>query len=154
MVAENHEIGNHLLRMEASIRLSPEEFERQLVESHKVLSHFSPIRWFRPGSGWYNDHMLKTLNKHGYQCVLGSVYPFDPQIRWSWFSTHYILGNAFPGSIIVLHDGGTFGKRTINTLSIVLPELKQRGFRILTLSNLMSLRSACITPAGVMRSNG
>lgn len=142
MVAENHEIGNHLVRMEPSIRLTPEEFERQLLASHDVLSNFSPVRWFRPGSGWYNDSMLKTLKKYDYRCALGSVYPFDPQIRWSWFSTRYILRNVFPGSIIVLHDGGTFGHRTITTLSKVLPELKRRGYHILTLTALVSLRSA------------
>lgn len=140
MLNEHHELGNHLLRDEPSIRLSPEQFERQLVESHELLSGFSAMRWFRPGSGKYDARMLATLQKHGYTCALGSVYPFDPQIPWSWFSTRFILSNAQPGSIIILHDWGSKGGRTAKTLSKVLPALRERGFRIVTLSELERLR--------------
>jgi peptidoglycan/xylan/chitin deacetylase (PgdA/CDA1 family) len=139
MVDENHELGNHLMRNEPSIRLSPEEFERQLLKSHAALSHFSPVHWFRPGWGRYNARMLATLKKHGYRCALGSVYPFDPQIRWSWFSKRFILSNAQPGSIIILHDSGSKGKRTAKTLSKILPALRERGFDVVTLTELVRL---------------
>ena len=142
MLAEGHELGNHLLRDEPSIELAPDEFERQLRESHELLSGYAPVRWFRPGSGRYDARMLATLTKHGYRCALGSVYPFDPQIRWSWFSTRFILGNARKGSIVILHDSGSKGRRTAKTLSKVLPALRERGFRIVTLTELESLRGA------------
>lgn len=79
-VEEGHELANHLTADGRSILLSPSEFEQRLLGAHNLLSRFSEVRWFRPGSGWYNDAMLSTLRKHGYRCVLGSVYPFDPQI--------------------------------------------------------------------------
>jgi peptidoglycan/xylan/chitin deacetylase (PgdA/CDA1 family) len=142
IVDEGHELGNHLLRDEPSLKLSPAEFERQLVESHAVLSRFATLRWFRPGSGHYDARMLATLETHGYRCALGSVYPFDPQIRWSWFSRRFILSNVQPGSVIILHDWDSKGTRTAKTLSNVLPELAKRGFRILTLSELESLRNS------------
>ena len=136
IVAEDHEIGNHLLRDEPSLKLSPEEFERQLVESNALLTQFASVRWFRPGSGQFDARMLATLEKHGYRCALGSVYPFDPQIRWSWFSRRFILSNAHPGSVVILHDWTSKGERTIKTLSKVLPTLAERGFRVVTLSEL------------------
>lgn len=142
MVVEDHELGNHLLRDEPSIKLSPEEFERQLLDSHDVLSEFAAIRWFRPGSGKYNARMLATLDKHGYRCALGSVYPFDPQIRWSWFSRRFILSTVQAGSVVILHDWGSKGRRTLKTLSKLLPTLRERGFRIVTLTELESLREA------------
>jgi peptidoglycan-N-acetylglucosamine deacetylase len=140
MVAEGHELGNHLLRDEPSLKLPPDEFERQLVESDRVLSEFATVRWFRPGAGWYDARMLGTLETHGYRCALGSVYPFDPHIRWSWFSRRFILANAQPGSVVILHDWGSRGRRTAKTLSNVLPALTKRGFRILTLTELEALR--------------
>lgn len=142
IVAEGHELGNHLLQDEPSLKLPPAEFERQLVESHKVLSPFAPVRWFRPGSGKYDARMLATLEAHGYRCALGSVYPFDPQIRWSWFSRRFILSNAQPGSVVILHDWGSKGRRTVKTLSNVLPVLAKRGFRIVTLTELEGLRNS------------
>jgi peptidoglycan-N-acetylglucosamine deacetylase len=142
MVDGGHELGNHLLRDEPSLRLPPDEFERQLLESGTILSAFAPVWWFRPGSGRYDARMLATLQRHGYRCVIGSVYPFDPQIRWSWFSRRFILGNAQAGSIIILHDSGAKGRRTVKTLSEVLPALRERGFRIVTLTELMRLAAA------------
>ncbi len=147
MLAEGHEIGNHMLRDEPSIELPPQEFERQLGESHELLSGFAPVRWFRPGSGHYDARMLKALDRRGYRCALGSVYPFDPQIRWSWFSKRFILGNVREGSIVILHDAGSNGRRTLKTLKGVLPELKKRGFRVLTLSELEALRGGAATAA-------
>ena len=140
MVAEGHELGNHLCRDEPSIRLSPEEFERQLVASDEILSEFAAMRWLRPGSGRYNARMLETIDKYGYQCALGSVYPFDPHIRWSWFSRRFILSTVEEGSIVILHDWGSRGRRTAKTLASVLPALRKRGFRIVTLTELTELR--------------
>jgi peptidoglycan/xylan/chitin deacetylase (PgdA/CDA1 family) len=142
MLAEGHEVGNHMPRDEPSLELAPEEFERQLLESHGILSAFASMRWFRPGSGKYDPRMLATLERHGYRCALGSAYPFDPQIRWSWFSRRFILSNVRTGSIVILHDWGSKGRRTVKTLSKVLPALAQRGFCTLTLSELERLRDA------------
>jgi peptidoglycan/xylan/chitin deacetylase (PgdA/CDA1 family) len=142
MVAEGHELGNHLWRDEPSIRLSPEEFERQLVASDEVLSEFASIQWFRPGAGRYDARMLETAETYGYRCALGSVYPFDPHIRWSWFSRHFILSTVEEGSVVILHDWGSRGRRTVKTLSNLLPELRKRGLRVVTLSELEGLRGA------------
>ena len=138
IVEEDHELANHLTADEPSFGLSPSDFERQLLEAHDALSRFADVRWFRPGSGWYNAAMLSILQKHGYRCVLGSVYPFDPQLPSAQFAARYVLWNARPGSIIVLHDNGARGERTALALAEILPELNRRGFRVVTLSELLA----------------
>jgi peptidoglycan/xylan/chitin deacetylase (PgdA/CDA1 family) len=136
-IAENHEVGNHMMYDEASIRLSPAEFEQRLLATSEILSKFTEVRWFRPGSGWYNRQMLSTLEKYGYQLVLGSVYPFDPQIPSSRVAVQNILWNIQPGSIIILHDNGDRGERTRVVLEAILPELSDRGYQVVTLSELV-----------------
>jgi len=49
-----------------------------------------------------------------------------------------ILQQVRPGSIIILHDGGKRGRNTVRVLARVLPELERRGYRVVTLSKLMS----------------
>jgi peptidoglycan/xylan/chitin deacetylase (PgdA/CDA1 family) len=139
MIEEEHEIANHLFYDQPSISLSDEQFESQLLETDELLSEFGVIRWFRPGSGWYNDEMLEIVEKNGYRCALGSVYPFDPQIGSAWFIENYILSNASPGAVIVLHDYGDRGARTAEALGTILPELKERGYRVVTLSELVEM---------------
>jgi len=136
IVQEGHEIGNHLTNDEPSIRLSARDFETAFVEADSVLRQFAEVKWFRPGSGWYNDEMLSTITKYNYSCALGSVYPFDTAVPWVWFSVWYIKRHIQPGAIIVLHDFGANGMRTAETLSKILPELKNRGIGVVTLSAL------------------
>ena len=141
IVRDGHELGNHLTADEPSISLSSAEFERKLREAHQTLVRFADVRWFRPGSGWYNGAMVSTAQKHGYQTVLGSVYPYDPWIPSAWFATYQILANVEPGSIIILHDNGPRGERTFDALSTILPTLAGRGYRIVTVSELLDLSS-------------
>jgi peptidoglycan/xylan/chitin deacetylase (PgdA/CDA1 family) len=136
-VEEQHELANHLNAEKPSILLDTSELERQLLASHRVISQFADVRWFRPGSGWYNAEMLSLLHKHGYRCALGSVYPFDPQLPSARFAARYVLRNVRPGSIIVLHDCGARGERTATALATILPELSRRGLRVVTLSELL-----------------
>src|SRR4051812_25521270 len=140
LVAQGQEIGNHTTRVEPSIRLSPAAFDASLRDAGAVLSRFGQVRWVRPGSAWYNRTMLGTIQRAGYRCALGSVYPFDPQLRSPVIASAYILANVQPGAIVILHERDARGPRTVATLKRVLPVLRSRGYRILTLSELARLQ--------------
>lgn len=137
MVSAGHELGNHLLQDTPSIQHPSFEFDSRLEQAHHVLSNYAEIRWFRPGSGWYNREMIQSLERFQYRIALGSIYPFDSHIPSSWFASRYILWRADPGAIIVLHDYGSRGERTIETLAYSLPRLRARGYQIVTLSQLL-----------------
>jgi peptidoglycan/xylan/chitin deacetylase (PgdA/CDA1 family) len=136
LVAEGHELGNHFTRDRPSFRLSPEEFERDLEHAHRALARFDRISWARPGSGWYSRRMISVMSRHGYRCALGSIYPFDASIPSVEWASRYILRNARSGAIVVLHDGGARGRRTVRVLQRVLPDLQRRGYRVVSLSQL------------------
>jgi peptidoglycan-N-acetylglucosamine deacetylase len=139
MVAQGHELGNHLTKDEPSVKLSLEEFETKLLEAHRKLTLFDTPCWLRPGSGLYSKSMVDIAQKHGYRIVLGSVFPLDTHIHSPCFASNHILLNTRPGSIIILHDNGERGKRTVLTLKRILPELAERGYRVVSLSTLYLL---------------
>ncbi|CCI27247.1 chitin deacetylase family protein [Microcystis aeruginosa] len=136
VVNQGHELANHLTEDKLSIQLSPEEFETELLEADRIIANFAKPRWLRPGGGWYNTTMVKIARQNGYRVALGSIFPFDTHIPLSWFASTQILCNARPGSIIILHDSGLWGERTALTLSRVLPKLSQKGYQVVTLSEL------------------
>ena len=137
MVSAGHEIGNHLPRDEPSIGLTSDQFEEALLEAHEVLARYGPIAWVRPGSGWYSQSMIDAIHRRGYRCAMGSVYPFDAHLPSVRFVAGYILRNARPGAVVILHDGGSRGRRTARVLREVLPELQRRGYQVVTLSELV-----------------
>ncbi len=136
IVEEGHELGNHLMADAPSIRLSAAAFERQLLQTHDLLARFGPVRWFRPGGGWYSRGMLRQLRRYGYRCALGSAYAYDCHIRSAWYVSRHILRNTRPGAVIILHDGHERRWRTVTVLRRVLPELERRGYQVVTLSEL------------------
>ena len=136
IISEGHELGNHFTRDRASIRLSPGAFEVDLLLAHQVLAPYGAVKWARPGSGWYSRAMIGIMRRHGYRCALGSVYPFDATIPSAGFATRYIMWHTRPGAVIVLHDSGSRGRRTVKLLGEVLPELRRRGYRVVSLSEL------------------
>ncbi|KAL4919793.1 hypothetical protein BDW62DRAFT_178467 [Aspergillus aurantiobrunneus] len=93
-----------------------------------------PARYFRPGSGIFTDRMRALVQREGFRLVLGSVYPHDPQVSVPWVNAAHILSMVRPGSIIIVHDRRSW---TPETLSIVLPELKKRGYRVGTVTDLL-----------------
>jgi peptidoglycan/xylan/chitin deacetylase (PgdA/CDA1 family) len=138
-VAQGHELGNHLMRDAPSIWLPPDAFSAAVREAGAVLARFGPVRWLRPGSAWYTSAMLAAVEREGYRCALGSVYPYDAHLPLPGIATAYILANARPGAIIVLHEGGGRGRRTVEVLRQVLPALRARGYRVVTLTELDAL---------------
>ena len=139
MIEEGHELGNHMTNEKPSITLGREGFAADLGAADTTLSQFDDIRWVRPGSGWFTANMIDTAESRGYRMALGSVYPFDHLIPSSWFASEFILWRIRPGDVIVLHDHRWRGERTADTLSRVLPELIERGYKVVTLSELVDV---------------
>jgi peptidoglycan-N-acetylglucosamine deacetylase len=139
LVAEGHELGNHFTQDRPSIRLGSRELEADLVRAHRALAPWGGPVWARPGAGWYSQAMIGVMERHGYRCALGSVYPFDATIPSVAWASGYILRNVRPGAIVILHDGGSRGRRTARVLGEVLPELRRRGYKVVSLSTAAGL---------------
>ena len=52
----------------------------------------------------------------------------------------HFLRNIRPGAILVLHDGGPRRASSIHVLALLLPRLRDMGYRIVTLGELYDLR--------------
>ena len=151
MIQQGHEVGNHLLADRASRSFSPERFATEMAETEqKILAAGKisqlPGRWLRPGGGLATAEQIKIAQAHHYQVAIGSSWPYDTIIPSSTWAANQILSNVQPGSIIILHDrggqetGGEWGERTVQTLQRILPELRRRGFKVVTLSQLVAHR--------------
>jgi peptidoglycan-N-acetylglucosamine deacetylase len=149
IVKQGHEVGNHLLNDTASRSFTLERFtaeleetERKIVAAASTLNQPMSMRWLRPGGGFATTAQVEIAQQHHYQVAIGSTWPYDTIIPSSQYAASQILNNVQPGAIIVLHDRGgqagsrEWGERTVQTLEKILPELKRRGLKVVTLSEL------------------
>ena len=154
IMAHGHEIANHGVIDETHALLTPQQFERQLREAHEKLLELTGsegIRWYRPGRGFYNQTMLKAISnltaKDNYdlQLVLASMIPFDTfeLTNNPWLTAMYTKQMIFPGAILVFHANSTkVANNTAIALPIILEDLRQRGYHIVTVSELLDMDSS------------
>lgn len=137
IASEGHEIGNHTWRDAPSHRLSAARLEQSVAATQRLLTAVASVRFLRPGSGWVTRGVLRTAERHGVRCVLGSVYPHDAHIRWRRYVVWDVLRRVRPGAIIVLHEGD---RRTgiVPVLEALLPQLRAQGYSVTAVSDVLA----------------
>lgn len=133
---EGSEIGNHSYDHKLLTRLSKEEFQSEVNKTQEQIvkaTGFIPTL-FRPTYGGYTN----TLK--GYTDLTFVLWDVDSR-DWQVKSKDKILKNVLPnvksGSIILMHDGLPYG---LNALEDVLSDLKNKGYKFVTVSELLELK--------------
>lgn len=146
IIRAGHELGNHGMHDEPARGLSDGELRGQILEVQGMIDEAyraenitvpgaeSKRRYFRPGSGFFSDRMRTLVRGMGYRLVLGSIYPHDAQVSWEWLNARHVLSMLSPGGIVICHDRRSW---TVGMLRRVLPEMKMRGFRAVSVSELL-----------------
>ncbi len=141
LVRNGNELANHAMRDEPARALSNATLATQITAVEGLLDAVyaeaerdPPPRYFRPGSGFFSERMRRVVSGLGYRLVLGSIYPHDAQIPYAWINARHILSMLRPGAIIICHDRRSW---TLPMLRKVLPEIRRRGYRIVTVTELL-----------------
>ena len=141
LIRNGNELGNHAMHDEPSRFLSDailadqiHSVEGLLHDAYTAVDAEPPPKYFRPGSGFFSGRMRETLGKLGYRLVLGSIYPHDPQVPFWRINASHVLSMLRPGAIIICHDRRSW---TAAMLRKTLPEIRRKGYRITTVTELL-----------------
>ncbi|DAA73380.1 TPA_exp: putative Polysaccharide deacetylase (NodB) [Trichophyton benhamiae CBS 112371] len=152
LIRHGNELANHAMRDEPSYLLSETELIDNINCVQKIISDIEATArpgandvgldskmaqsalYFRPGGGFFSTKMREILSKMGYHLTLGDIYPHDPFVPFWKINNWHILSSIHPGGIIICHDGRSW---TPPMLRKLLPELKRRGFQVVTLTALL-----------------
>ncbi|AET68348.1 putative xylanase/chitin deacetylase [Desulfosporosinus orientis DSM 765] len=136
---DGHEIGNHGFNHDyQQIHLVEEINKTDNIVFSATGSH---TLYYRPPGGLVSQTQLATIKQHGHIVALWSVDSKDWMNPGVKPIQNNVLKNVFPGSIILMHDGGYQRTQTVKSLGPIIDELKARGYRFATLSELRALDS-------------
>ena len=140
------ELGNHAMHDEPSIRVPSDTLREEINQVDKLIDRaYHAVgqnrtwHYFRPGSGVFSSRVLDVAKDAGYGTILGSIYPHDPFISYPRVNAWHILSSLRPGAVIICHDRRSW---TVPMLQRVVPEIKRRGYDIVTVSELLHIRNA------------
>ena len=137
-VAAGHAIGSHGFDHARLTDLSPDEVRWRLErdrEAWAAVAAATPLPWFRPPYGAYDQSTLGAAAGAGYPCtVLWDVDPEDWREPGSDVIATRVLRRARPGSIVALH----VVDQTAEALPTVVKGLRARGVRPVTIPRLLA----------------
>jgi peptidoglycan/xylan/chitin deacetylase (PgdA/CDA1 family) len=132
-----HEVGNHYFRNGSTLLHSDAEFAGNLGKTEKVLGIATEPKLFRPPGGVAWPRQLRLARAHGYECVLGCAYPHDPMRPPLWYIKWLVEKNLRPGSIVILHDGISDPRRSLEALPHILLAGHAKGLRFVSIGTLI-----------------
>ena len=140
-VAEaGHEIANHTFSHRKFGRMSEEEMRREILSCQEALDAVGgrASRFIRPPEGNMSPAMRQVAGGLDFRIILWDVDTRDwahtPPDRIS----RHILDTVQAGDIILMHDFIGHDSPTPNALRQVIPELLSRGYRFVTVGELVS----------------
>ena len=138
-VAEGHEIANHTythIKMTASSRKTVASEIERTTAAIKAATGYEPTV-MRPPYGAVNSGLVDMMyNDYGFYTVLWDVDTRDWQKPGVSKVVSRAVGQAEPGSIILLHD---IHASTLAAVEQIVVGLQQRGYKLVTVSQLIAM---------------
>ena len=147
--AAGHDLGNHSETHKNMSQLSKEEQKEELMKVHEEVKELTGVEMelFRPPYGDYDDQVILTAKECGYYPIQWEVDSLD----WKNYGTDSVVQtilehkNLQNGSIILCHNGA---KYTADALESVIRGLKEKGYEIVPISELIYRENYHMDPAG------
>ena len=140
IVAGGHEIASHSYSHPRLQFLPRAAAAAGLDRADAILRRLtgrSP-RFFRPPGGGFSTGVLALAASRHYTVALWSNNPGDYLIPTADGIVTRVLRKLRPGEVVLLHDAGP---QTAEALTRILPEARSRGYRFVTLSELVDGRA-------------
>ncbi len=141
---EGHEIGNHTYSHINTKKVSKDKIQEEYIKTQEVISSITNNnpKLFRPPYGSLDEKVIDVVENNNSVIVLWS-YNQDSK-DWSNPEVNKIvnttLSNIENGDIILFHDYVYYDEsHTVEALKKIIPELKNRGYEFVTISELINL---------------
>lgn len=146
-VLEGHELANHTYsHLYLNRNMTEQRIRNEIKKAEEAIFKTTGQKptLFRPPGGFYSENVIRVLKKAGYRIIM-----------WSWHQdardwdrpgvnkiVNSILQKTQKGDIVLLHDYVEGETQTIEALKQILPQFKERGFRFVTVSELLAYRKS------------
>lgn len=147
MVKEGHEIGNHTHDHARLTELTDKELNFQLLETQRIITNatgYTPVI-MRPPYGALNDELTKKIPM---PAIIWSIDTLDWKHRNTEVICNNILKDIKNGDIVLMHD---LYETTAKAAEIVIPELVNRGYQLVTVSELYEYKKVELLAGRVYR---
>jgi peptidoglycan-N-acetylglucosamine deacetylase len=149
ILAEGHELGNHTWTHPQLSKLSDDKVKSEISRTQEAIaaaSGYTPTI-LRPPYGAITARQKEWIEKDlKLNVIIWSVDPFDWKRPGPSVVTSRILAGAAPGAIVLSHD---IHKQTVDAMPATLDALIQKGYKFVTVSQMIALDKPKPAPSPV-----
>ena len=146
ILAEGHEIGNHSWTHPQLSKLSDDRVTEEINKTQNAIkdaSGYTPVL-IRPPYGAITGRQKEWIEKQfDLSVIIWSVDPFDWKRPGASVIEQRILAGARPGAIVLSHD---IHKQTVDAMPATLDALAAKGFKFVTVSQLIAMNKPKSSP--------
>jgi peptidoglycan/xylan/chitin deacetylase (PgdA/CDA1 family) len=142
---EGHEIGNHTWDHAALPLRTPGALRMTIRRTSDVVENITGTRprVFRAPFGWRNPWLDGAARREGCEPIAWTVGVYDTARPGADAIVSRAVEGFVDGSILLLHDGRSLdpnpdASQVVDALPRILREAQRRGFRLLTVSELLA----------------
>ena len=130
------EIGSHTWSHKNLTKLTVPQMQEEMKKSADAISAITgvPVKVMRPPEGGHNETVRNNL---GYPLIMWSVDSRDWKHRDANKDYNEVMNYVFDGSIVLMHD---LYPATADAVEKFIPELIAKGYKFVTVSELMEIR--------------
>ncbi len=130
------EVANHTYTHYIMTAFDDEWVGHDLRKAQKVISNITrkQVPYVRPPGGAYGDRFVNVAAANGFKVVMWTIDSADSRSATYDQEVANVLNNLQPGAVILFHFGG---HNTYEVLQRVIPEIRQRGYKITTVTDVL-----------------
>ena len=140
VVEAGHALGNHTWNHHYH-NVPREVAAKEIEDTAALIYEITGFKteWFRPPGGVLNNGLNDYARSQNYAVAMWSSDARESSFSSSGALANNVLNSAKPGGIVLLHDGGGNRSATVQALPIIITKLKERGYRFVTLPELLEI---------------
>jgi peptidoglycan/xylan/chitin deacetylase (PgdA/CDA1 family) len=127
-------------------KMCQEELEREIADTLALLPEGCKPMFLRPPGGNYNETVLDAARQAGLGVLSWSVDPKDWASHDAQVIGQTVVKQVRSGDVILLHD---MSDSSVEAALQIVDELKEQGFRFVTVTELARLKGIAIEPGKV-----
>jgi len=152
VAASGHAIGNHTWHHWYH-HMNEATAAREVEDTEALIYKITGVKTslFRPPGGILNNGVADYAKKQGYFIAMWSSDSIDYRPLSAAQVRHNVLKNARPGGMVLMHDGGGDRSHTVKALPQIIAELKKRGYKFVTVPELLEKQEQKLKPKKVVK---
>ena len=137
-----HEIGNHFYSHENINKMSKDEIKTSIVKTNELIYSITGKmpKVVRPPYGIVNNTLKEVCAELNMSII---IWTDDKDSKdWNKTKDSEIINNVTKkvtnGDIFLFHDGSKTYTNTLSAIDVIIPQLKNKGFKWVTISQLIN----------------